>query len=118
MDRNRVQGASIGRAGDDTAKSISVEDREAKNPATVHGRQLNLPQGMCTVSLRRLRPPRRSDRRAEVSTEGMVAGHVVRRGQSRHYDAGKGAVNDPKRPPDARARRTRGRKPRTGRAAS
>src|SRR5438874_759564 len=57
MDKNRVQGASVGRAGH-LPRSPYPSRRRSVDPAMVHGRRLNLPQEICPVSLRRLRVPR------------------------------------------------------------
>ena len=67
MDKNRVQGASIGRAGH-LSRSPYPSKVRSVDPAIVHGRRLNLPQEICCVSLSATevaeRPP---DRTAEVS---------------------------------------------------
>ena len=44
--------------------------------ATVHGRQLRLPQEICPVSLRRLREPKGNLTAGQKSAEGVVD-HVV-----------------------------------------
>jgi len=56
MDKNRVQGASVGRAGD-LPRSPYPSRMRSVDPATVHGKRLNLPQEICSASLRRLRVP-------------------------------------------------------------
>jgi len=56
MDKNRVQGASVGRAGH-LPRSPYPSRTRSVDPATVHGKRLNLPQEICAVSLRRLRAP-------------------------------------------------------------
>jgi hypothetical protein len=75
MDKNRVQGASVGRAGD-LPRSPYPSRMQSVDPATVHGRRLNLPQEICPVSLRRLRTPRGGLIAGQKSAEGIV-GHVV-----------------------------------------
>src|SRR3974377_391962 len=75
MDKNRVQGASVGRAGH-LPRSPYPSRRRSVDPATVHGRRLNLPQEICPVSLRRLRVPRGGLTAGQKSAEGVV-GHVV-----------------------------------------
>ena len=57
MDKNRIVGASIGRAGD-LPRSPYPSRVPRVDPATVHGRRLNLPQEICAASPRRLRPSR------------------------------------------------------------
>src|ERR1700737_1981377 len=57
MDKNRIQGASVGRAGH-LPRSPYPSRMRSVDPATVHGRRLSLPQEICSVSLRRLRMPK------------------------------------------------------------
>src|SRR5207302_9982057 len=54
MDKNRIQGASAGRAGN-LPRSPYPSRMRSVDPAAVHGRRLSLPQEICSVSLRRLR---------------------------------------------------------------
>src|ERR1700737_4999927 len=75
MDKNRVQGASVGRAGH-LPRSPYPSRRRSVDPAMVHGRRLSLPQEICPVSLRRLRVPRGGLTAGQKSAEGVV-GHVV-----------------------------------------
>jgi len=75
MDKHRVQGASVGRAGD-LPQSPYPSRMRSVDPATVHGRRLRLPQEICSVSLRRLRAPRGGLTAGQKSAEGVV-GHVV-----------------------------------------
>src|SRR6266511_1154607 len=75
MDKNRIQGASVGRAGD-LPRSAYPSRMRSVDPATVHGKRLNLPQEICSVSLRRLRVPRGNLTAGQKSAEGVV-GHVV-----------------------------------------
>src|SRR4249920_4180710 len=56
MDKNRVQGASVGRAGH-LPRSPYPSRTRSVDPATVRGRRLSLPQEICSVSLRRLSMP-------------------------------------------------------------
>ena len=73
MDKNRIQGVSGGRAGDVPQSPFPSSPRNV-DPAAVRGRQLDLPQEICRVSRKRLRPvERRSERVAEVSR-----GHSIR----------------------------------------
>src|SRR5665811_2536893 len=75
MDKNRVQGASVGRAGD-LPRSPYPSRMRSVDPATVHGRGLNLPQEICPVSPRRLRMPRGILTAGQKSAEGVL-GYVV-----------------------------------------
>ena len=62
-------------SGQRTAKSISIKARSVDS-ATVHRKQLNLPQEICAVSRRRLRPSEGGLTAAQKSAEGIV-GHDV-----------------------------------------
>jgi len=75
MDKNRIQGASVGQAGD-LPRSPYPSRMRSVDPATVHGRWLNLPQEICSVSLWRLRMPRGILTAGQKSAEGVL-GHVV-----------------------------------------
>ena len=75
MDKNRIQGASVGRAGN-LPRSPYPSKMRSVDPATVHGRRLSLPQEICSVSLRRLRLSKGSLTAEQKSAEGIV-GHVV-----------------------------------------
>jgi hypothetical protein len=67
MDKNRVQGVSVGRAGD-LPRSLYPSKMRSVDPAAAHGRRLSLPQEICYVSRFATEvAERRSDRRAEVS---------------------------------------------------
>jgi hypothetical protein len=75
MDKNRIQGVSVGRAGDLPRSAYPSKMRNVDS-ATVHGRRLNLPQEICSVSRKRLRLPKGNPTAAQKSAEGIV-GHVV-----------------------------------------
>jgi len=75
MDKNRIQGASAGRAGDLPRSSYPSRVRSV-DPAIAHGRRLNLPQEICFVSPRRLRLPKGSLTAKQKSAEGVL-GHDV-----------------------------------------
>ena len=75
MDKNRIPGASVGRAGNLPRSSYPSRARRV-DPAAVHRRRLNLPQEICAVSPRRLRPSRDGLTAAQKSAEGVV-GHDV-----------------------------------------
>jgi len=61
-------------SGQLTAKSSSIKVRSVDS-AIVHGRRLNLPQEICSVSLRRLRWPRGNLTAEQKSAEGIVSDH-------------------------------------------
>jgi len=75
MDKNRIQGVSVGRAGNLPRSPYSSRMRNV-DPATVHGRRLNLPQEICCVSRKRLREPKGDLIAEQKSAEGIV-GHAV-----------------------------------------
>ena len=75
MDKNRIQGVSVGRAGNLSRSPYPSRTRNVDS-ATVHRRQLNLPQEICLVSLRRLRLPEDSLTAEQKSAEGIV-GYAV-----------------------------------------
>jgi hypothetical protein len=75
MDKNRIQGVSVGRAGNLPRSPYSSRVRNVDS-ATVHRRQLNLPQEICFVSRKRLRLPGGSLIAGQKSAEGIV-GHAV-----------------------------------------
>jgi len=74
MDKNRIQGASAGRAAD-LPRSPYPSRTPSVEPATVHGRRLNLPREICLVSPRRLRLPRGNLTAGQKSAEGIVSGN-------------------------------------------
>ena len=71
MDKNRIQGVSVGRAGN-LPRSPYPSRRRNVDSATVHGRQLNLPQEICSVSRKRLRGPKGYLTAGQKSAEGIV----------------------------------------------
>src|SRR5215467_13989130 len=75
MDKNRIKGASAGRAGNLPRSPYPLRVRSVDR-ATVHRRQLSLPQEICSVSLRRLRLSKGSLTAGQKSAEGIV-GHDV-----------------------------------------
>ena len=75
MDKNRVQGASVGRAGH-LPRSPYPSRTRSVDPATVRGKRLSLPQEICSVSLRRLSVPQGILTAGQKSAEGVV-GRVV-----------------------------------------
>ena len=75
MDKNRIQGVSVGRAGNLPRIPYPSKTRNVDS-AAVHRRRLNLPQEICSVSLRRLRWPKGDLTTEQKSAEGIV-GHAV-----------------------------------------
>jgi len=108
MDKNRIQGASVGRAGN-VLRSPYPSRTRGVDPATVHGRRLNLPREICSVSLRRLGPPRDGLTAGQKSAEGVL-GHVVGKVSE--------ALRDRKVEQTDRPSRKRGLKARTREVAS
>src|SRR5271156_5370057 len=101
MDKNRVQGASVGPAGH-VPRSPYPSRMRSVDPAAVHGRRLSLPQEICSVSFRRLRLSEGGLIAEQKSAEGIV-GHDVGKAtealQSRKAEQGIGqAGNDGRRP--------------------
>ncbi len=89
MDKNRIQGISVGRAGNLSQSPYSSTMRNVDS-AAVHGRRLNLPQEICSVSLRRLRWPKGHLTAGQKSAEGIVS-HAV--GKASEALQPKGGVN-------------------------
>jgi hypothetical protein len=75
MDKNRVQGVSVGRAGD-LPRSPYPSKARSVDPAAVHRRRLSLPQEICSVSPRRLGLSKGSLTAEQKSAEGIL-GHGV-----------------------------------------
>jgi hypothetical protein len=75
MDKNRIPGVSVGRAGDLPRSPFPARMQNADS-ATVHRRRLNLPQEICSVSRKRLRWLKGSLTAEQKSAEGIV-GHAV-----------------------------------------
>ena len=76
MDKNRIEGACAGRAGD-LPRSPYPSRVQRVDSATVHGRRLHLPQEICVVSSSwRLRSSRGGLTAAQKSAEGVVGPDV------------------------------------------
>ena len=75
MDKNRIQGASAGRAGNLPRSPKFIKVRSVDS-ATVHRRRLSLPQEICSVSVIGLRRSKDGLTAGQKSAEGIV-GHVV-----------------------------------------
>ena len=71
MDKNRIQGASAGRAGN-LPRSPYPSRVRSVDSATVHGRRLSLPQEICSASLLRLRLSKDDLTAGQKSAEGVV----------------------------------------------
>src|SRR5215472_13489768 len=75
MDKNRILGASAGPAGN-LPRSPYPSRVRSVDPATVHRRQLSLPQEICSVSLRRLRLSKGDLTAEQKSAEGILGPDV------------------------------------------
>src|ERR1700677_4649949 len=84
MDKNRIQGVSVGRA-DNLPRSPYPSSTRSVDTATVRRRRLNLPREICFVSLRRLRMPQGILTAGQKSAEGIV-GHDVGKASKELHD--------------------------------
>src|SRR6266705_1311911 len=75
MNKNRIQGASAGRAGN-LPRSPYPSRARSVDSAIVHGRRLSLPQEICSASPRRLRWSKGRLTAGQKSAQGIV-GHDV-----------------------------------------
>ena len=75
MDKNRIEGVNVGRAAL-SPRSPYPSSTRSVDSATVHGRRLNLPREICSVSRRRLREPRGERTAGQKSAEGIVGSAV------------------------------------------
>ena len=105
MDKNRIQGASAGRAGD-LPRSPYPSKARSVDTATVHGRRLNLPQEIRSVSLRRLRLSKGSLTAERKSAEGVVGHDVGKASEALRIPKG-GAMDRPSRERWSKARTRR-----------
>src|SRR5258705_12084385 len=102
MDKNRIQGASAGRAGN-VLRSPYPSTTRSVAPAVVHRRRLSLPREVCPVSpLRRLRRPRgrlTAGQKSAEGVEGQAVGKASEALQGRKAEQQIGrAGNDGRRP--------------------
>ncbi len=106
MDKNRIQGASAGRAGNLSQNPYPSKVRSVDS-ATVHRRRLSLPQEICSVSLRRLRVPEGGLTAGQKSAEGILGHDVGEVSEALRMPKG-GAMDRPSRErgPKARTRRS------------
>jgi hypothetical protein len=95
MDKNRIEGASAGRAGN-LPRSPYPSKVRSVDPATVHGRRLSLPQEICLVSLGRLRLPKDNLTAEQKSAEGIVGHDVGKASEALRMPKG-GAMDRPSR---------------------
>src|SRR3954464_6395008 len=78
MDKNRIRGASAGRAGN-VSRSPYPSRAQSVDLAVVHRRRLSLPREICFVSpIKRLRWPRDRLTARQKSAEGVVGPAVGR----------------------------------------
>jgi hypothetical protein len=105
MDKNRIQGVSVGRAGN-LPRSPYPSKMRSVDPAAVHGRRLSLPQEICSVSLRRLRLSKGGLTTEQKSAEGILGHDVGKASEALRMPKG-GATDRPSRErwPKARTRR-------------
>jgi hypothetical protein len=75
MNKNRILGVSVGRAGN-LLRSPYPSSARNVDPAIVHGRPPSLPREICAVSLRRLRSSKDVLTAVQKSASGIL-GHVV-----------------------------------------
>src|SRR5204862_5168947 len=106
MDKNRVQGVSVGRAGN-LPRSPYPSKMRSVDPAAAHGRRLSLPQEICSASLRRLRLSKGGLTAGQKSAEGIVGHDVGKASEALRMPKG-GAMDRPSRErgPKARTRRS------------
>jgi len=106
MDKNRILGASAGRAGN-LPQSPYPSKAQSVDSATVHKRRLSLPQEICFVSLRRLRLSKGGLTAEQKSAEGILGHDVGKASEALRKPKG-GAMDRPSRErwPKARTRRS------------
>src|ERR1041385_17678 len=75
MNKNRMRGASVGRAGL-LLRSPYPSSTQSVDPAVVRGRRLRLPREICPVSRKRLSTPRGVLAAGQKSAEGIVGSAV------------------------------------------
>jgi hypothetical protein len=102
MDKNRIQGASAGRAGN-VSRSPYPSRARSVDPAAVHRRLLSLPREICPVSptrrLRRLRGRLTAEQKSAEGIIGQAVGEAIEALQSREAEQQiGGAGNDGQRP--------------------
>jgi hypothetical protein len=105
MDKNRIPGASAGRAGNLPRSPYPLKVRSV-DPAAVHRRRLSLPQEICSASLLRLRLSKGGLTAEQKSAEGILGHDVGEVSEALRMPKG-GAMDRPSRErgPKARTRR-------------
>src|SRR5439155_26976442 len=71
MDKNRIQGVSVGRAAD-LPRSPYPSSTRSVDPAIARGRRLNLPREICSMPRKRLSEPRGALTVGQKSADGIV----------------------------------------------
>ena len=106
MDKNRVQGVSVGRAGN-LPRSPYPSKMRSVDPAAVHGKRLSLPQEICSASGNGLRLSKGGLTAGEKSAEGILGHDVGKASEALRMPKG-GAMDRPSRErgPKARTRRS------------
>ena len=95
MDKNRIQGASAGRAGNLPRSPKSIEVRSVDS-ATVHRRRRSLPQEICSVSVNGLRRSKDGLTAGQKSAEGILGHDVGKASEALRMPKG-GAMDRPSR---------------------
>jgi hypothetical protein len=106
MDKNRIKGVSVGRAGN-LPRSPYPSKMRSVDPAAAHGRRLSLPQEICSESLWRLRLSKGDLTAEQKSAEGILGHDVGKASEALRKPKG-GATDRPSRErgPKARTRRS------------
>jgi len=106
MDKNRILGASAGRAGN-LPRSPHPSKARSVDPAIVHRRRLSLPQEICSVSGNGLRLSKGGLTAEQKSAEGILGHDVGEASEALRRPKG-GAMDRPSRErgPKARTRRS------------
>jgi len=103
MDKNRIQGASAGRAGNLPRSPKSIKVRSVDS-ATVHRRRLSLPQEICSASVNGLRRSKDGLTVGQKSAEGILGHDVGEASEALRMPKG-GAMDRPSRKRWPKARR-------------
>ena len=106
MDKNRIQGASAGRAGN-LPRSPYPSKMRSVDPAAAHGRRLSLPQEICSASVNGLGLSKGRLTAEQKSAEGILGHDVGKASEALRMPKG-GAMDRPSRErgPKARTRRS------------
>src|ERR1700761_8468210 len=98
MDKNRLQGVSVGRAGN-LPRSPYPSKARSVDPAAAHGRRLSLPQEICSASVNGLRLSKGGLTAGQKSAEGIVGHDVGKASEALHEPKG-GVTDRPSREPE------------------